>query len=156
MWRLIPPASTKISTTTTTTSLAQDLSIQQKQIMEEKEDIVSSPTRVPTHYLVNPRYNRLGEKITPCHQQVRCDSLQQAKQRNFSNNASNSPRFRLNKHFPLSLGKSMQRRPLLPKEGGLIQVDIYGHPPIPTSSTHSYGNLLFLAIFRFLNFRGHF
>jgi hypothetical protein len=59
--------------------LAQDLSIQQKQIAEEKEDIVSSPTRVPTHFLVKPRYNRLVEHIQPHQQQVR-DNLQQAKQ----------------------------------------------------------------------------
>jgi hypothetical protein len=50
----------------------------------------------------------------------------------------------------------MQWRPLLPKEGGLIQVDIGGHPPFPTGSKQLYGNfgnLLFLAGF---NFRGHF
>jgi hypothetical protein len=50
----------------------------------------------------------------------------------------------------------MQWRPLLPKEGGLIQVDISGHPPIPTGSKQSSGNLLFLVVFWFLNFRGHF
>jgi hypothetical protein len=43
-----------------------------------------------------------------------------------------------------------------PKEGGLIQVDIGGHPPIPTGSKQSSGNLLFLAVFWFLNFWGHF
>jgi hypothetical protein len=37
-----------------------------------------------------------------------------------------------------------------------IQVDIGGHPPIPTSSKHFFGNLLFLAVFRVLNFWGHF
>jgi hypothetical protein len=50
----------------------------------------------------------------------------------------------------------MQWRPLLPKEGGLIQVDIDGHPPFPTGSKQfsgNFGNLLFLAVF---NFRGHF
>jgi hypothetical protein len=50
----------------------------------------------------------------------------------------------------------MQWRPLLPKEGGLIQVDIGGHPPFPTGSKQfsgNFGNLLFLAVF---NFRGHF
>jgi hypothetical protein len=56
--------------TATTAALAQDLSIQQKQIAEEKEDIVSSPTRVPTHFPVNPRYNRLVEQIQPHQQQV--------------------------------------------------------------------------------------
>jgi hypothetical protein len=135
--------------------LAQDLSFQQKQIAEEKEDIVSSPTMVPTHFPVKPRYNRLVEQIQPRQQQVR-DSLQQAKQHNFSSKASNSPRFRFNKRFPLSPGNSMQWRPLLPKEGGLIQVDIGGHPPIPTGSKQFVGNLLFLAVFRVLNFRGHF
>jgi hypothetical protein len=50
----------------------------------------------------------------------------------------------------------MQWRPLLPKEGGLIQVDIDGHPPIPTGSKQFFGNLLFLAVFRVLNFWGHF
>jgi hypothetical protein len=45
---------------------------------------------------------------------------------------------------------------LLPKEGGLIQVDIGGHPPFPNGSkwlSGNFGNLLFLAGF---NFRGHF
>jgi hypothetical protein len=38
----------------------------------------------------------------------------------------------------------------------LIQVDIGGHPPFPTSSKQfsgNFGNLLFLAVF---NFRGYF
>jgi hypothetical protein len=46
----------------------------------------------------------------------------------------------------------MQWRPLLPKEGGLIQVDIGGHPPSPTGSKQfsgNFGNLLFLAVFNF-------
>jgi hypothetical protein len=50
----------------------------------------------------------------------------------------------------------MQWRPLLPKEGGLIQVDIGGHPPFPNGSKQfsgNFGNLLFLAGF---NFWGHF
>jgi hypothetical protein len=45
---------------------------------------------------------------------------------------------------------------LLPKEGGLIQVDIGGHPPFPTGSkqlSDNFCNLLFLAGF---NFWGHF
>jgi hypothetical protein len=50
----------------------------------------------------------------------------------------------------------MQWRPFLPKEGGLIQVDIGGHPPFPTGSKQfsgNFGNLLFLVVF---NFWGHF
>jgi hypothetical protein len=50
----------------------------------------------------------------------------------------------------------MKWRPLLPKEGGLIQVDIGGHPPSPTRSKQfsgNFSNLLFLVVF---NLRGHF
>ena len=52
----------------------------------------------------------------------------------------------------------MQWRPLLPKEGGLIQVDIGGHPPFLVGSkqlSSNFDNLLFLAVFRVLNFRSH-
>jgi hypothetical protein len=84
----------------TPTTAASTPSIQQKQIVEEKEDIVSSPTMVPTQCLNKPRYNRLVEQIQPCQQQV-SGSLPQTKQRNFSSKARNSPRFRFNKRFPL-------------------------------------------------------
>jgi hypothetical protein len=50
----------------------------------------------------------------------------------------------------------MQWRPFLPKDGGLIQVDIGGHPPLPIRSKQfsgNFGNLLFLAVF---NLWGHF
>jgi hypothetical protein len=50
----------------------------------------------------------------------------------------------------------MQWRPLPPKEGVLIQVDIEGHPPFPNGSKQffgHFGNLLFLAGF---HFRGYF
>jgi hypothetical protein len=46
----------------------------------------------------------------------------------------------------------MKWRPFIPKEGGLIQVDIGGHPPFPTGSKQfsgNFGNLLFLAVFNF-------
>jgi hypothetical protein len=44
---------------------------------------------------------------------------------------SNSPRFKFNKCFPISHENSTQWIPLIPKEGGLIEMDIGGHPPIP-------------------------
>ena len=54
---------------------------------------------------------------------------------------------------------STQWRPLLPKEGGLIQTDIGGHPPIPLAQNNcplwqfpSY----FSTVFRVLNFQGRF
>jgi hypothetical protein len=56
----------------------------------------------------------------------------------------------------------MQWRPLLPKGGGLIQVDIGGHPPIPTGShTFHLGSFSFhfgsfFLAFRVLNFWGRF
>jgi hypothetical protein len=49
----------------TTTTAASTPSIQQKQIAEEKEDIVSSPTMVPTQCPIKPRDNRLVEQIQP-------------------------------------------------------------------------------------------
>jgi hypothetical protein len=58
-------------------------------------------------------------------------------------------------HFPSPLGTQRNGEWLL-KEGGLIQVDIGGHPPSPTAPKHvfsNFGNLLYLAVF---NFRGHF
>ena len=55
----------------------------------------------------------------------------------------------------------MQWGPLLPKGGGMIQVDIGGHLPIPLgapplSLSAFFHNLLFLAVFRVLNFRNRF
>jgi hypothetical protein len=41
----------------------------------------------------------------------------------------------------------------------LIQVDIGGHPPFPAGSkqlSSNFDNLLFLAVFRVLNFQSHF
>jgi hypothetical protein len=75
----------------------------------------------------------LGEKIQPCQQQVR-DSLPQTKKRDISSKASSTPRINYNNRIPLSPRKSTQWRPLLHKDGGLIQVDIGGHPSIPTGS----------------------
>jgi hypothetical protein len=50
----------------------------------------------------------------------------------------------------------MQWRPFLPNGGVFTQEDIDGHPPLPIGSKQVFDNLLFLAIFRFLNFWGHF
>ena len=50
----------------------------------------------------------------------------------------------------------MKSKPFLPKEGGMIQVDIGGHPPIPPSQFHQFSYLLFLAVFRVLNFWNRF
>jgi hypothetical protein len=135
--------------TATTIASAQAPFIHQKQVdkvaAKQKDSFCTQSSHVA----------RLVKKVQPFHPQVR-DDLQQTKQRDGSNKASSSPRFRFNNRFPLSLGNSMQWRPLLPREGGLIQVDIGGHPPYPTGPKHvsgNFGNLLFLAVF---NFRGNF
>jgi hypothetical protein len=138
--------------TATTTASAQAPSIQQKQVdkiaAKHKDSFCTQSSHVA----------RLVKKVQPFQPQVH-DNLQQTKQRDVSSKASNSPRFRFNNRFPLSPGNSTQWRPLLPKEGGLIQVDISGHPPFPTGSKQfsgNFGNLLFLAVFRVLNFRSRF
>jgi hypothetical protein len=129
----------------TTAASVQAPSIQQKQVDKIAAKCKYSFCTQASHVA------RLVKKVQPFQPQVH-DNLQQAKQCNFSNKASNSSRCKFNKHFSLSPGHSMQWRPLLPKEGGLIQVDIGGHPPFPTSSKQfsgNFGNLLFLAVFNF-------
>ena len=79
-----------------------------------------------------------------------------SKQGNSCTKASGSPGAKFSRNFLIWWGTSMQWRPLIPKEGGLIQMDIGGHPPFSTSSKQfscNFGNLLFLGVF---NFRGHF
>jgi len=111
--------------------------MQQKRIFKEKEDIVSSPTMVPTQCPIKPRDNRLPEDIQPC-QQLICDSLPQTKKHNLSNKACSSPRFRLIKCFPLFPGHSTQWIQFLPEGVGLIQVDIGGHPSIQLAPLVSF------------------
>jgi hypothetical protein len=128
--------------TATTTASPQAPSIQQKQVDKVVEKRKYSFCTQASHVA------RLVKKVQPFQPHVR-DNLQQAKQRNFSNKASNSSRCRFNKCFSLSPRHSTQWRPFLPKEGGLIQVDIGGHPPFPTGSKQfsgNFGNLLFLAV----------
>jgi hypothetical protein len=135
--------------TTATTASAQAPSIQQKQV-----DKVAAKHE-DSFYTQSSKIARLVKKVQTFQPQVR-DRFPQTKQRDFSSKTSSSPRCRFNKCFSFSPGNSTQWRPLLPKEGGLIQVDIGGHPPFPNGSKQLYGhfgNLLFLAGF---NFRGHF
>jgi hypothetical protein len=135
--------------TATTTASTKAPSIQQKQVDKvaaKHEDSFC------TH---SSKIARLVKKVQTFQPQVR-DRFPQTKQRDFSSKTSRSPRCRFNKCFSLSPGNSTQWRPLLPKEGGLIQVDIGGHPPFPNGSKQfsgHFGNLLFLAGF---NFWGHF
>jgi hypothetical protein len=99
--------------TATTAASVQAPFVQQKQVDKIEAKHKDSFCTQSSHVA------RLVKKVQPFQPQVR-DNLQQAKQRNFSSKASRSSRFRFNKRFPLSPGNSMQWRPLLPKEGGLI------------------------------------
>jgi hypothetical protein len=133
--------------TATTTALPQAPSIQEKQVDKDATKHKDSFCTPSSHV------SRLGEQPQP--QQVH-DKLPQIEQRDVSSKASISPRCRFSKRFSLSSGNSTQWIPLLPKEGGLIQVDIGGHPPFSTGPKQffdNFGNLLFLAVF---NFRGQF
>jgi hypothetical protein len=133
--------------TATTIASPQAPSIQQKQV-----DKVAAKHK-DSFYTPSSHLSRLVQQPHP--QQVH-DKLQQTKQHDISNKAINSPRFKFNKCFFLSPRHSTQWRTFLPKEGGLIQVDINGLSPCLTSSkqfSRNFGNLLILAVF---NFWGHF
>ena len=82
-----------------------------------------------------------------------------SKQGSSSTKESGSPGAKFSRSFPIWWGHSRQWRPLLPKEGGLIQMEISGHPPIPLAQNNyplwqfpSY----FSTVFWVLNFRGRF
>jgi hypothetical protein len=78
--------------TATTTASAQAPSIQQKQV-----DKIATKCK-DSFYTQASHVAKLVEQSQPFQQHVR-DNLQQAKQRNFSSKASNSPRFKFNKCF---------------------------------------------------------
>jgi hypothetical protein len=123
--------------TATTTASPPAPSIQQKQVDKVAAKHKDSFCTPSSHV------SRLVEQ--PQLQQVH-DRLPQTKQRDVSSNTSSSPRCRSSKCFSLSPGNSTQWRPLLPKEGGLIQVDIGGHPPFRLAQ-NSF--LAILAIYYF-------
>jgi hypothetical protein len=50
----------------------------------------------------------------------------------------------------------MKFRPYIPKEGGLIKVDIGSHPPIPLAQKTIFHLGSFWTVFRVQNFRGCF
>ena len=76
---------------------------------------------------------------------------------------SGSPGTKFNRNFLISWRNLTQWGPLLPKGGGMIQVDIGGHQPIPLgppplslSVFQFRHNLLFLAGFQVLHSRRRF
>ena len=89
--------------------------------------------------------------------------IELSKQTNSFTRASGSLVTKFNRNFLTSWRLRTQWGPLLPKGGGMIQLDIDGHPPIPPrphSQFHllpcSFQYLLFLAFFRVLNFQTSF
>jgi len=100
--------------TATTTTSPQAPSIQQKQVNKAAKKHKYSFCTPSSHV------SRLVEQPQP--QQV-LNILPQTEQRDVSSNTSSSPRCRYSERFSLSPRNSMQWRPLLPKEGGLIQVE---------------------------------
>jgi hypothetical protein len=134
--------------TATTTASAQAPSIHQKQVdkvaAKHKDSFCTQSSHVA----------RLVKKVQPFQRQVR-DDFHKLSSATFQQDKQLTKMQIQQMLFPLPWN-STQWRPLLPKEGGLIQVDIGGHPPFPNGSkqfSDHFGNLLFLAGF---NFRGHF
>jgi hypothetical protein len=72
----------------------------------------------------------LVEWIQLLQQQIH-DILQQAKKEKFFSKESNETSFRFNRGLPISQGNLTQWGPLLPKGGGMIQMDLSGLPPLP-------------------------
>jgi hypothetical protein len=73
--------------------------------------------------------------------------------------ASTSKTFKQFYHMPKCVGVAPRSLDVGDAPASLIQVDIGGHPPFPTGSKQfsgHFGNLLFLAVFRVLNFWSRF
>jgi hypothetical protein len=158
-------------------------------IVEEYRDVLVAPMRVPPHYPVKQGYNRilhslhvsssptesshtqvdhaaiLAKQIQPLQQQVH-DSLQQAKHDSFFSKASNTPSFRFSRSIPISQGNLKQWGPLLPKGGGMIRMDLGGHPPFLANhhfepmvlinhDIHPFGAEWSVMSYSFVNYRHH-
>jgi hypothetical protein len=99
--------------TTTTTTSPQAPSIQHKQV----DNIVE---KCKYYFCIKESHvSRLVKKFQPFQPHAH-DILPQTKQRDVSNKASSSPRFRFNKRFFLSPENATKWISLIPKEGGLI------------------------------------
>ena len=93
----------------------------------------------------------------------RSNYIRSKKLANSCTKESGSPGTKCSRNFLISWRNLTQWGPLLPKGGGMIQVDIGSHPPIPLGAPplslsvfQFRRNLLFLAVFRVLNFWSRF
>ena len=132
--------------------------------MQEYEDIFSSPTEVPLRYHdkhsidLNP--NALLHDVAIPHVNTQTKSthvfskaIKFIERIHHVRDILEKSNTKFSRIF-LSWRNLTQWVPLLPKEGGMIQVDIGGHPPIPFGPPPSVLsifqfqlNLLFLALF---------
>ena len=109
--------------------------------MEEYEDIFSSPTEVPLHcwenHSIDLTHGTLPHDVSITHANTQEESthvlseatkfIERIQHVHDILDKSNTKFSRI----CLSWRKLTQWVPLLPNEGGMIQVDIGGHPPIP-------------------------
>ena len=86
----------------------------------------------------------------------RSNSTEWSKQANYSTRENGLLRVKLHIRSPIWWGHSMQWRPFPPKGGGLIQVDISGHPSIPLAQKQLFQFGSFCMMFQVLIFWVHF
>ena len=146
-----------------------------EKFMEEYEDIFSSLTEVPLHcqdkHSIDLTPNALPPDVAIPPKNTYTESthlLSEAdKETKFTKRIQHVyPQVddtQFNKICFISGRISTQWGPFIPKEGGMIQVDIGGHPPNPFGPTqsilatfHIQHHLLFLAGFRVLHSRSYF
>jgi len=115
---------------------------QMDKVMEEYEDIFSSLTEVPLHCQDKPSIELTPNALPPdvaihpatTHTESTHVLTEADKETNFTKRIQHvHPRVHdiFNIICLITWMISTQWGPLLPKEGGMIQVDIGGHPPIP-------------------------
>ena len=149
--------------------------------MEEYEEIFSSPTEVPLHCQdkcsidLTPDAPPPDVAIPPTNTHIESTHVlsEADKETKFTKRIQhvhpqvhdifNTSNTQFNRIFLISWRISTQWGPLLPKEGGMIQVDIGGRPPIPFGPAASIlsvfqlqHSLLFIAGFRVLHTRSRF
>ena len=154
---------------------------QMDKFMEEYEDIFSSLPEVPLHCQdkhsidLTPNAPPPDVSIHPAttHTESKHVLSEADKETKFTKHIQhvhpqvhdifNTSNTQFSRNFLISWRISTQWGPLLLKEGGMIQVDISGHPPIPfapapliLAAFHIQHNLLFLAGFRVLHSRSRF
>ena len=89
----------------------------------------------PSKYLYDARPHIQGAPPKKNHPHKNYNSLGMPKKCNLFTSANVAPGDQLNTVRDM-IWDSMQWRPMLPKKGGLIQIDIGGQPPIPLAKNN--------------------